>query len=375
VTSEADLLKLALTAYEAACEPEVWPVFLRRYAEAVHADISLLQVHNLERHNSSIISDFGISSRLTQDYNDHYSRLNIWRERGRRLYSTGKVNLADEYCPRSVLEGSEFYNDYLLRLGATDTMAGVVTREGNSVLTLSSLRGGVRPRFGEPERETTQFLLPHMSRAWTVFQNRAFLAAGEVILDSLPLGAVLFSATGTAVRWNRAADDIFRANDGLFIRNGILSAADRRADAQVQKLIDDALHPTRSPRLAAARVPRPSLRREYLVIASPLLRQAGELTGVKAPRAVAIITDPERHEPAQADLLIQIYDLTPKEAAVAAKLSEGKSVEQVAEELSVTYETARTHLRRIFSKTRTSRQSELLLLLARLAAIRGGALG
>ena len=56
---------------------------------------------------------------------------------------------------------------------------------------------------------------------------------------------------------------------------------------------------------------------------------------------------------------MQTYKLTRKEAMLAAKLSEGKSVEQAAEELAITYETARTHLRRIFSKTGTSRQAEL----------------
>lgn len=76
--------------------------------------------------------------------------------------------------------------------------------------------------------------------------------------------------------------------------------------------------------------------------------------------------DAERQQTASTDLLIQLYRLTPKEAALAAKLSEGKSVEQAAEELAIRYETARTHLRRIFSKTGTSRQAELLLLMVRL---------
>jgi DNA-binding CsgD family transcriptional regulator len=87
---------------------------------------------------------------------------------------------------------------------------------------------------------------------------------------------------------------------------------------------------------------------------------------------LVLITDPERQAPANGDLLRELFQLTRKEAAITAKLSEGKSVEQAATELSVTYETARTHLRRIFSKTGTSRQAELLLLIARLPTIRNG---
>ena len=83
------------------------------------------------------------------------------------------------------------------------------------------------------------------------------------------------------------------------------------------------------------------------------------------PIAVAFITDPERHTPASTDALMQAYTLTRKEAMLAARLSEGQSVKQASEELAITYETARTHLRRIFSKTGTSRQAELILLIAR----------
>jgi DNA-binding CsgD family transcriptional regulator len=38
----------------------------------------------------------------------------------------------------------------------------------------------------------------------------------------------------------------------------------------------------------------------------------------------------------------------------------------LAQELGMRYETARTHLRRIFEKTGTSRQTELVSLLARM---------
>lgn len=84
------------------------------------------------------------------------------------------------------------------------------------------------------------------------------------------------------------------------------------------------------------------------------------------PVAVALITDPERKRPTCSELLIQIYKLTPKEAMLSTKIAGGKSPRQAAEELSITYETARTHLRRIFSKTGTSRQAELVMLIDQL---------
>jgi DNA-binding CsgD family transcriptional regulator len=365
LASETELLRLALMAYEAVAEPELWPGFLKRYTETISADAAFLQVHDLASRTSVIVGGFGISSPLKQAYNDYYSKLNVWRDRGRALYCAGRVNLDEEQCPRSVLERSEYYNDCLKRFGIAYSMGAVIARQGEFAPTLSSLRGARKSSFGESERKIAQFLLPHLSRAWIVLQRLELLGAGESVLDMLPMGVVFLKA-GVAIYWNHAADEIFRGNDGLSLRKGVLSAADRRADARLRRAVDDALSPSRPPGPATVPIPRPSLRREYQVVAAPLRGSFRQFKGMRMPVAVVLITDPERQVRASEDLLIQMYKLTRKEAALAAKLSEGRSVEQAAGELAIAYETARTHLRRIFSKTGTSRQAELLLLMARL---------
>ena len=369
MASETEILRLALMAYEAATEPAVWPGFLKRFTEAVSGDLSVLQIHDVGGHNSVILSGFGLSSPFTQSYNQHYSTLNVWRERGQALYTTGRINLGEELCPRPVLERSEFYNDYMLRIGGAYTMGAVIAREGNCAPTLTALRGPGKHQFGESEREVARFVLPHLSRAWSIQQRLGMLSAGEAVLDTLPLGIVFLSGEAAAVYCNRAAEEIFRANDGLSLRNRRISAGDRIAQAQIRRAIREAVSPRASLSPAAVSIPRAHLRRDYQLLAAPLRQRFRQLKGVAEPATVVLITDPERQTPANGDLLIQTYKLTRKEAMFATKLYEGKSVEKAAEELSITYETARTHLRRIFSKTRTSRQAELLLLIAKIPAI------
>jgi DNA-binding CsgD family transcriptional regulator len=243
----------------------------------------------------------------------------------------------------------------------------VIARKGNRAPTLSTQRRG--RQFGEAEREIARFLMPHLRRAWTVLQRLDLLAAGESILDTLPLGVVFFAAGGVPIYWNHSAEDIFHANDGLSQRNGVLSAADRGAETRLRKALEDALSPPSAPGLATVAIPRPSLRRDYQIVAAPVRGRFRQFVGMAAPVAVALITDPELQKPACVPLLVRMYKLTPKEAQITAKLSEGRSVEQAAEEFSMTYETARTHLRRVFSKTGTSRQTELVLLIARLPSL------
>ena len=365
MASETELLKLALLAYEAATEPEVWPAFLKGYAEATGADMAFLQSHDLGRRVSTMLAAFGVHSHFRQSYNEHYSKLNIWRDRGSALYRAGRVNLGEEMCPRSVLETSEFYNELLRRMGVSYSMAGVIARDGNLAPTLVAMRGR-RGAFGEPERQSAKFLLPHVQRAWAVRERMDRLAAGESVLDTLPVGVMFISAAGTAIYWNRAADAILGANDGLLLSNGRLSAQDRTAAAHIGKAIAGALSPERASGPMSVLVPRASLRQDYQVLAAPMLGGLQQFRGSPPGVAVIFITDPERYPAARTDLLIRIYRLTRTEAALAAKLSEGQSPAQAAQSLSMSYETARTHLRRIFSKTATSRQSELVLRMAQL---------
>lgn len=364
--TETELLRLGLLAYEAASEPGVWPRFLQLYNDAISSDATLIQLHDLHRNTSQISVVFGINSPLKQSYNEHYSKLNVWRNGGRSLYVPGAVNLDQEQCPRSLLERSEFYNDFLRRLGADHSMGAVLARRQNQVPTLTALRGGPKGPYGEEERRVAQFLLPYLSRAWALYERLELLEAGESVLENLPLGIVFLAVSGVMLYANRSADRILHAGDGFSLENGKPGSSERTADAQLRKAIAHALSPAVPPGPVGLTVPRRSFRHAYQVVVAPLRARFPQFNGTPVPRAVIFINDPDCSRPANLGLLVQLFGLTPKEADIASKLSEAKSIEQAAEEMGITYETARTHLRRIFSKTGVSRQTELVLMMARL---------
>ena len=61
------------------------------------------------------------------------------------------------------------------------------------------------------------------------------------------------------------------------------------------------------------------------------------------------------------DLLRGHFGLTPAEARLALHLVAGETLRSAAVKLSITYETARSRLKKIFSKTGTCRQTELVV--------------
>ncbi|ETZ57294.1 bacterial regulatory s, luxR family protein [Mycobacterium avium MAV_120709_2344] len=81
---------------------------------------------------------------------------------------------------------------------------------------------------------------------------------------------------------------------------------------------------------------------------------------VAEPSALVLIKDPERETDSATRLLRRFYRLTEGEAEVALRLTRGAGLKQIADELSVSYETVRTHLQHAFDKTDTHRQAELV---------------
>jgi DNA-binding CsgD family transcriptional regulator len=63
------------------------------------------------------------------------------------------------------------------------------------------------------------------------------------------------------------------------------------------------------------------------------------------------------------DLLRCHFGLTPAEARLALRLVAGETLRSAGVKLSISYETARTSLKKIFGKTRTCRQAELVIVI------------
>lgn len=71
------------------------------------------------------------------------------------------------------------------------------------------------------------------------------------------------------------------------------------------------------------------------------------------------INDPDQRSVPMPSVLQMLFGLTPSEARVALHIAEGQDLRGVCDEFSITYATARAHLRSIFQKTGVRRQAEL----------------
>ena len=82
-----------------------------------------------------------------------------------------------------------------------------------------------------------------------------------------------------------------------------------------------------------------------------------------SPAAVIFISDPDHSTGIDQSRLEGFYGLTPAEARVAALLVQGTHLDDAAKALGISLTTARTHLQRIFDKTETQTQADLVRLM------------
>jgi DNA-binding CsgD family transcriptional regulator len=79
---------------------------------------------------------------------------------------------------------------------------------------------------------------------------------------------------------------------------------------------------------------------------------------------VVFICDPDRTATTPEARLRKLYGLSRAEAAVAARVLRGVGLQAVADDLGIGLPTVRTHLQRVFEKTQTRRQAELVRLIS-----------
>ena len=187
---------------------------------------------------------------------------------------------------------------------------------------------------------------------------------GLAALDQLFLGVIIVDESARIEFTNKSAAAQLAERDGLSIdaderlrasnpeQSQSLHELVRRAARNDDITIYDAL---------VLGVSRPSMRRQLSLFASPFSNEGGAEAGQK--RAVLFVSDPDLMRAPSASALRQLYGLTETEAEIARSLAGGQTLEAAAEDAGVTLSTARTYLKRMFSKTETARQSEFVRLL------------
>lgn len=369
------VLDLVDRIYAAAQAPAAWPAALEALGSATGSEAASLLYHNLQSHEGGVDVAVRVDPEARVEYEAHYHRLDPWGNspKAPMMVAPGAIFDGDQLVPRPELQRTEYYNDFARRHDLTRILVGTILIDGPVVSVISLIRRERDEPHGREERRTLEAVMPHLIRAMQMHGLLLPAGGGDLYgavmetLDCLGTGVALLSAGGRALFLNRAAEQMLRRRDGLLVDRGSVAAMVPQEREALRFLVrraarqdpNDAFHAG-----GALAVSRPSGRRAYSLLVSPLNRGGGA-RGAQQPAVVLFITDPEMHSGSNTELLMRLFQLTDSEARLAAIVGTGTVLGEAAEALGICRDTARAQLKSVFAKTGTRRQAELVRLIAR----------
>jgi DNA-binding CsgD family transcriptional regulator len=344
--------------YEAALIPEKWPLVLDRLASMCGAVGGVLFAATDRK--SAWTASASLTGAMNRFVADGWAQRNSRVMRGFEKGQQRFVTEEDLFEPGEV-DNDPIYTEFF-RPNGMGWSAGTGVQVPNGDLIVLSVEraydlGPVDPRAVQK----LQVLRADLSRAAMIAARLAFERCRTAVetLTFLGLPAAAVTKAGSIVCGNDeflAEQDLWkvRAHD----RIAIVSNGPAKLLAEALETIE--LHQG----VRSFPVWKPESQDRAVLHVIPIRRSAHDLFAQSV--ALVVLTKPRSH-PTQSLVLLQgLFDLTPAEASIAARIAVGESIASIATVDGKSDLTVRSQLKAILQKTGCSRQAELVSLLANL---------
>ena len=268
--------------------------------------------------------------------------------------------------------GNPWYEDWSKPQGLVDVVAVSFTRDESAIGAVAWGIHESQRAITEAQRTMLRLLAPHFRRAISIaklLDMKAFAAdTFESALDGFSIAILLVDEDLTVVHANAAASAIVRDQDPIRVQGGRLALPHPQSMSALAESVRRAA--LGGFEMGQRGIGIPARRRDgspAVVHVMPLM-STGRASAAPQ-RAVAAVFVATALSPPQmpAAALALLHDLTPAETRVLELIVEGKTPAEIAGQLGVSLSTTKSHLQRVFDKTGTSRQVELVRLVGSLA--------
>jgi DNA-binding CsgD family transcriptional regulator/PAS domain-containing protein len=359
--------------YDAALKPSNWPNALQAIANCMGDVGAILLWRRDDGSFGSIASPTVVEAQRDWEQNEW----NVHDLRARRAVERGYFLSGEPFTDRNVCSDEEIhtnraYTEFQARHGLKWFGAVAVSPEPNVGVVLSVHRSASCPPFSDPELAILHRLGRHAEKSLRLgirlFETDLVNVGLGEALARVGIGVFALDSLGRVVFVNPAGEHLL--GDGLILGSNRLLIGRAPERAALEAVIAQMTHGTPEdiaanlkPILIHRRVARRPLAIYVLPITLSPHPAAQFLTHA---RAIVLAIDPEADTSLDPALVRDVLGLTLGEARVAALVGSGLAPREASEKLGITEETARTVLKRVFSKTGVSRQSELVSLLSKM---------
>jgi DNA-binding CsgD family transcriptional regulator len=364
IDEDETLTRLIARIYDAALAPTVWPTALAEIAAFVGGQAAGILSKNSISKDSTTHHHFGVDPRQVQIYSATHSRLDPFSSLP--FFDVEQIVTIPELLPYDEFCRGRFFREWMEPQGWVDAANCVLEKGPLSCSFLTVIRSKAQGTVDEEMRRRMALVVPHVRRA--VLVGRAInleqvrAEAFARVLDGLSAGLLLIGADGTVMHANSAGHEMLRSEGCLRSISGRLVICDREMNTAWQGALTPAVQAGVSiDHLAFPLIARNGDR--YLVHVLPLRSSAGR-DPLIAQATAAVFVRKAVMDDVVPEVIARAFDLTPAELRVLLAVIEVGGIPQAASVLGVADSTVKTHVGRLFEKTGTSRQADLVKLAA-----------
>jgi DNA-binding CsgD family transcriptional regulator len=367
-----ELSALISDIYDAALDSGLWESALGKARDFVGGCSAFLFTKDASLRDAQLLFEDGTSEPYyRQLYFEKYVKLDplntghFFGEIGRPVSTKDLIDYED------LLE-TRIYKEWAEPQGLVD-FAAVILDKSPSTAALFGIFRHKRQGLADNEvKGRLRLLAPHLQRAirvGKVIDVKAAVSNGLIsLLDRLTAGVFLVNGDGITVHANASGEKMIASGEVLSISGGRLQARDSQAQLDLSQAFSAAAHSDRAISSMGIALPLTGGEQPYVAHVLPLTSEFRARALYHAPASAAIFVQKAAFRaPAVPQLIVEHYRLTPTELRVLLCIVESGSVPQAAQALGLAESTIKTHLHRIFLKTGTARQSDLVKLLAAFA--------
>jgi DNA-binding CsgD family transcriptional regulator len=363
------LSRLISNIYDAALDSTLWASVLEQIAGFVGGPAASLYSKDVVIKSANVAYQFGLDPRYVQLYLERYARFD----------PTGAAHLFAEIeepvatadvMPYDEFLDTRFYREWVKPQGLVDTVNSVLEKSLTSLSCLVVFRHERDGLVDDQTRRRMRLIAPHVRRAALIGKVIDLKTAQAETLadamDGISAGMYLVDATGRVVHANMAGHVMLNSSDVLSVAGGRLISGDLQADQALAETFTAAGHgePTVGTKgIAVSLIARNGKR--YVAHVLPLTAGARRRAGASYAAAAALFVHKAVLEtPSALEVIVKTYRLTPTELRVLLAIVEVGGVPEVADALGIGETTVKTHLGRLYGKTDTRRQADLVKLVA-----------
>ena len=358
--------------YDASLDPALWPAVFEQVCRFVRCSSAhLFAQDSVHKTTASRYFTWGDEPEFTQLYIDKYAKLNPMFP-GALFFNVEEVHQLIEIIPREEVRRTRFCIEWMAPQEIIDDMFAILEKSATSCSLFQVIRRRRDGVVDDDARERLALLAPHIRRSVLIGKiidlKKVEAAALADSLDTLSAGMFMVDASGRIVHANASGHSMLAEAKVLRSVGGHLGAIDSLAN---QALLESfAATESGDPALGRKGIAVPLKARDderYVANVLPLTSGTRRKAGISYSAVATVFVHKAALELSPPEAIVKEFKLTPAELRVLFAIVEIGGVHKSAEALGISEATARTHLRHLFEKTGTSRQAELIKLVAKYA--------